>query len=361
MQMFKKLKKNHIFYIILLSILFFSSCAKVRYLAEQGIGQVSLLTKAKKNTEVLKDVRVSKKDKEKIKSINTYKSYFYKYWGKKKTSIYSKTTFLESKAVSYLVIASPFRTIKAKEECFPLMGCFPYLGFYKLDSAKSHAKRLEEDNYVTYIRPVYAYSTLGYFTDTILSSFFYYNEFDLCELIFHELFHTIFFIKDEVQLNENLANYFGKEMAMEYFDFDEKTQQKMEKDKKDEEGLNLLIVKLTKNLNKRYSVEVPKTKQEANDIFTKWKSSEFDVEVNRYCKNNKIIDKDCYPKHRKWNNASLAAFLTYEKDAQKLSKLKKKLGLDLKGFYFHIEKMYNRFKKEGEGDFSSYLFRSLSH
>src|SRR5690606_28211743 len=51
----------------------------------------------------------------------------------------------------------------------------------------------------------------------ILSSFFYYDDLDLAELIFHELFHTIFFIKDDVDLNENLANYFGKELVRLYF------------------------------------------------------------------------------------------------------------------------------------------------
>ena len=61
------------------------------------------------------------------------------------------------------------------------------------------------------------YSTLGYFDDPILSSFFNYNKFDLTVLIFHELFHTIYFYKNKVQLNENLANFFGREMAIEYY------------------------------------------------------------------------------------------------------------------------------------------------
>jgi len=79
---------------------------------------------------------------------------------------------LENSAVTYLVVASPFNEIKAVETCFPVMGCFPYLGFFNLNSAKNFAKEKENENYVTWIRPVYAYSTLGYFTDTILSSFF---------------------------------------------------------------------------------------------------------------------------------------------------------------------------------------------
>ena len=50
---------------------------------------------------------------------------------------------LQNKAVSYLVIASPFQEIRAEETCFPLMGCFPYLGFFNLISAKNFAKNNE--------------------------------------------------------------------------------------------------------------------------------------------------------------------------------------------------------------------------
>ena len=64
---------------------------------------------------------------------------------------------------------------------------------------------------------MHAYSTLGYFNDHILSSFFYYNEHQLAEMIFHELFHTIFFVKNEVDLNENLAQYFAQQLTMEFF------------------------------------------------------------------------------------------------------------------------------------------------
>jgi predicted aminopeptidase len=345
----------------ILFLFYFSSCAKIHYLAEQGIGQVSLLTKAKDNSSVLKDVKVDKKHKEKIKKINKYKNYFYKYWNRKPTAIYSKTTFLETKAVTYLVIASPYSEIKAKKECFPFMGCFPYLGFYHKSSADSHAKDLEEQDYVTYIRPVYAYSTLGYFTDTILSSFFYYNDYDLSELIFHELFHTIFFIKDEVDLNENLANYFGKEMAMEYFNFNEAKKEKMLKEKEDSESISLLIVKLANRLNRKYKKLNPKTKKEAQRIFVEWKESVFDLEIDKHCANNQISKENCYPKKRKWNNASLAAFLTYEKSAKKIALLQKKLNLSLKEFYFHIEKMYNSFKETDKKNFSAHLFRPLDN
>ncbi|MBT5093001.1 MAG: hypothetical protein HOM21_02085, partial [Halobacteriovoraceae bacterium] len=198
----------------LLIVAFLSSgCAKFSYLVEQGIGQLKLQSRSKKNSEILKDPTVEESIKDKIKLITKYKEYFYRYWGKPSTGIYSKTTILKGEAVTHLVIVSPADKIEALEECFPLVGCFPYLGFFKKASAKEYASKKSAEGFVTYTRPVYAYSTLGKLEDRILSSFFQYKDSELAELIFHELFHTIFFIKDEVELNENLANYFGQVMA----------------------------------------------------------------------------------------------------------------------------------------------------
>jgi len=155
------LKKK--FQILLLQCALFStaSCAKFNYLYEQGVGQISLLSRGKDNKELLNSVRVPKVQKERIKKIQELKTFFYRYWDKKETRIYTQTTMLKTKAVTYLVIAAPFNEVKASENCFPVMGCFPYLGFFNLDSAKAFAKEKEKEGMVTWTRPVYAYSTLG--------------------------------------------------------------------------------------------------------------------------------------------------------------------------------------------------------
>lgn len=338
----------------------FAGCAKFEYLYEQGVGQMTILSKGKDNKELLKSVRVPKSQKEKIKKIQELKSYFYKYWDKKETNIYSQTTILKSKAVTYLVIASPYQEIKAVDNCFPLMGCFPYLGFFNLSSAKKFAKEKEAESYVTWIRPVYAYSTLGYFTDTILSSFFEYDDYELAELIFHELFHTIFFVKNQVDLNENLAMYFSERMLEDYFlsidqaDFLKFEQKKEENHKK----IKQLVVLLASELQAMYKSLLPKTKEEGEAILNEFMEERFKVEVMKKCQALDIQPKDCFPLERNWNNASFAAFLTYEKKSNDLASLQKKLGLDLKGYYNWIVKKYEDFQNQSEEeDFEVYLFR----
>ena len=309
-----------------------TSCSKMQYLMEQGRGQKNLLKNARPNQEVLEDPKVLKKDKEVIRKIIKYKKYFYEFWGEGPSAIYDKTTFLEGKAVTYLVIASPHDEIKAKMECFPFFGCFPYLGFFKAESAKAHARDLYEDGWITYIRPVYVYSTLGHFDDPILSSMFKMNETSLAETVFHELFHTKFFIKDEVDINEALANLVGQEMAEIYFSVSTVEKKKRILKKKRFEKIDRYIVKMAQILNGRYKKHQNLTKEESEKIINDFLLKEFFPGIKKKCSSLKFKKEDCYPLKRTWNNASFTGFLTYEKNEGKLANLKKKLGLDLRGF-----------------------------
>jgi predicted aminopeptidase len=345
-------------YFLVSLILILSSCAKPIYLIEQGLGQMSLISRGEWNAEVLKSNNVSEDDKEKIKKIIIYKKYFYKFWSRKEEQIYSKTTFLEGEAVTWLVIASPHNEIKARKECFPLMGCFPYLGFFSKDSAKSYLNKLSIDGLSTYMRPVYAYSTLGYFTDNILSSFFFYKEFELAELIFHELFHTIFFAKDEVDFNENLANYFGREMANEYFKKSDQSIKLAKAKRKKYALLNQEVSNLALELNKEYKSHSNLSKESSKKVLDRFIAEVFRPSLKSKCEQLKLPVKQCSPLKKKWNNASLASYLTYQKNVTQIEQLRIEKKMSLKEYFSYIYQQYKKYQSEDpEGDFAKYLFK----
>ncbi len=327
-----------------MSIFLLSSCAKVGYVFEQGVGQFSLLMNGEDNADVLKDPKVKEEHKDKIRKIEKYKKYFYEYFERKSTDIYSETTMLEGDAVTYLVITSPFNKIEAQKECFLFVGCFPYLGFFKKESAKEYAKDQEEDGMVTYIRPVYAYSTLGNFEDKILSSFFHYDDIGLAELVFHELFHTIFFAKNEVDLNENLANYFGQEMVLDYFKMTESQIIDRKEKRQRNSDLSQEIVNHAKALQELYKKSPPKSREEGERLLKEYIESVFKPSVKEKCSELGIEEKRCFALNRKWNNASLAAFLTYEKSMDKIHLLRSSKGLSLKEFFGYIEGEYEAYR-----------------
>lgn len=342
-----------------LCLILMTSCAKVSYLWDQGWGQMSLLNNAVKNDLLLDDPKVKEDVKEKIRKIEKVKAYFYDYWKMKPTGIYSKTTLLEQSAVTYLVIASPYNDIKARQECFPFMGCFPYLGFFSQEKALSFAKELGEEKWETYVRPVYAYSTLGYFEDTILSSFFHYGEFELVELIFHELFHTLFFIEDEVDLNEALATYFAREMAFDYFSYTEQEKEGKKAVELKYEALNRSFVSIIREFKEKLKNANPKTENEVQNLRKTFRSEVLEPTIKKKCEDLNL--ENCFPLNGDWNNARMAAFLTYQDKGDDLLKLHHTLGLDLKGFFQHIKTAYTSFKKEDiEGSFTDFLMKSTS-
>ena len=305
---------------------------------------MSLLYEGRDNEEILKDPKTPPEVRQKIELIEKYKSYFYDYWSMKPTGIYSETTILEGKAVTYLVIASPFNEIKAKQHCFPFMGCFPYLGFFSQEKANDFAKDLEKEKWDTYVRPVYAYSTLGYFEDKILSSFFHYDDDSLAELIFHELFHTLFFIKDEVDLNEALASYFGRKMALEYFRYSAKEIEAKEAQERKQGLITSRFVELIRKLNEEYKKKNFLRPEMAQKYRENFLNENLIPQMKEYCA--KIGSKSCFPVARKWNNASLAAFMTYENKGDAIKELHESLNVDLKGLFKHIKTSYEAYRKE---------------
>ena len=329
-------------------------CSRLDYVIEQGAGQMMLQNRSKRNKDVLKDRRVPQDFKNKISKIEVYKKYFYQYFGEEEKGIYSRTTMLKSSAATYLVIASPPNEIKAVNTCFPFMGCFPYLGFFDPESALRYETEMKEKNFVTYKRPVYAYSTLGFFEDTILSSFFIFDDFDLAELIFHELFHTIFFAKNEVDLNEALANYFGMELAKEYFKLDPiKAQDIVQKSKK-RDVLFSRLVKHADELNLLYQKEVDLSAPKAKFILDTYLDKTFFPDIRKVCAEQALTDSDCFPLRQTWNNATFAAYMTYEKDINFIEKVRLQKNLDLKGLLSLVKIDFDRYLKESHPDQESF-------
>lgn len=343
-------------FIIFVSLLICTGCTMVSYLSEQGIEQMKIQWNGIKNEEFLDDPHISNEFKHKVMLVGEYKKFFYNYFKKKPTGIYSKTTMLPSKAVTYLVIASPHYKIEAHEFKFPLMGNFPYIGFFKKESAEKFAERLNSnENLVTYVRPVYAYSSLGYFEDRILSSFFHYDDIELAELVFHELFHTVFFIKDEVDLNENLANLFGKELLYEYFKDAPSLKDHFETQKK-KDLLSDRVVDLIGILQNEFEKLGGFITDKKADILTKRFVNEvFLPELNEYCFKLKLPVDDCDIREE-WNQASFAAFLTYEENQDFLKNIKLENNFNLHQFLGWLKKEHKIFESQKKiATFTDYL------
>ena len=322
---------------------------------EQGEGQLNILLNARPNGEVLADPEVSELQKNKIRQIGNYRDFFYRYFHHPPAGHYQKTTLLSQKAVSYLVVVTPVNQVVAENFNFPFVGSFPYLGFFAQNKAEKFQKQQVALGKAVWLRPVYAYSTLGYLNDPILSSFFEFNDFALADLIFHELMHTIIFINNEVDFNEALASYFSQQLMQEYFVDQKDDFQAYEKQSRNDQDLQGMIVELVPQLSLNYTTSKCSQAKACQQVLEDFLEKIFFPNMRLKCQQMAI--KNCWPLARVWNNAAFAALMTYEKQVPQFALLQARMQLDLRAFLDFIRQKYLQYQKETPAmQFSQFLF-----
>ena len=113
--------------------------------------------------------------------------------------------------VVWNVFATQEFSLAAQNHCFPIAGCVAYRGYYSQGAARGEAALLKQQGLDVSIGGVEAYSTLGWFNDPIMSSMLSWGDERLATLIFHELAHQRFYVKDDTEFNESFATFVEQE------------------------------------------------------------------------------------------------------------------------------------------------------
>lgn len=194
--------------IFLLLLIF--NWSTVVYGFNQAKGQLSITFNTEPVKSILSDATVADSVKQKIQIIQEARTFAFDQLGLKQSDNY--TTFYDQKGEVALwnLSASKSFALEPKLWSFPLLGSFPYKGFFDLESAKEELRELKKEGYDARIRSVGGWSTLGWTTDPILSNMLDRSEGALAELIIHELTHSTLFVKDNIEFNENLASFIGE-------------------------------------------------------------------------------------------------------------------------------------------------------
>ncbi|HYC87348.1 MAG TPA: aminopeptidase [Chryseosolibacter sp.] len=188
----------------------------VVYAARQAKGQLRIVWNARPVEGFLADPMFPDSLKQKLELIREVRRFAIDSLGLKDTKNYKTLFDQKGEEIMWVVTASePFR-LKAKEWSFPVVGSFPYKGFFDKELALALKQDLEKEGWDVSIRNPGGWSTLGWFTDPILSKMLDRSEGDLANLIIHEMSHATIFVKDSIDFNENLATFIGDRGAEKF-------------------------------------------------------------------------------------------------------------------------------------------------
>lgn len=124
---------------------------------------------------------------------------------------YRRYADLKRPFVVWNVFATPEFSLDPVTYCFPVAGCVAYRGYYSQGAARGDAALKRQQGMDVFVSGVEAYSTLGWFDDPILNSMLNWGDERLATLIFHELAHQRFYVKDDTEFNESFASFVEQE------------------------------------------------------------------------------------------------------------------------------------------------------
>jgi predicted aminopeptidase len=195
-------------------------CYAAHYLSQQAGGQLHLLRIRRHVSDVIADPSTSDELRQRLQLVMEARKFGIETLGLRGGAEFSR--FVDPGGpVAYNLTVAPKHALEVRSFRFPLVGRVPYLGFFDLQDAKNESKRFADAGFDVYLRPVGAYSTLGYLVSPIyrsmLGDFTEAGEVRAVETILHEMAHSTVFLPGASDLNESFATVVGNRGAAAFF------------------------------------------------------------------------------------------------------------------------------------------------
>jgi predicted aminopeptidase len=130
---------------------------------------------------------------------------------------YTTFTRVDSEVLAWIISAAYPDRLESKTWWFPIVGRVPYRGYASRGAAEKAERKLAEEGFDTYLRPTTAFSTLGWFSDPLLSTLLAYDDVALVQTVLHELSHNHLWVPGHTQFNESYATFVGHVGAIRFF------------------------------------------------------------------------------------------------------------------------------------------------
>jgi predicted aminopeptidase len=182
-----------------------ASCSTLDYYTQAAQGQLELLSDAKPIDDWLADPATNPALRHRLETARQIRRFAVRELGLPDNDSYKNYAALHRPFVLWNVVATPELSLHPLQWCFPVAGCVNYRGYYDKADAQAYARELRAEGRDVEVGGVPAYSTLGWFSDPLISTFINYPDAELARMIFHELAHQVVYVAGDSQFNESFA------------------------------------------------------------------------------------------------------------------------------------------------------------
>lgn len=193
-----------------------SACTTVRYYAHVTHGQLALLAGREPVAEVVADPHRDARLRERLAQAQQARAFASDRLGLPRNRSYTSYVELGRPYVTWNVFATAEFSVEPLTHCFPFAGCVAYLGYFERARAEREAARLRALGDDVSVEGAAAYSTLGWFSDPILSSMLRWSDEELDGTIFHELAHQRIYVGNDTAFNESYASFVQQQGLREW-------------------------------------------------------------------------------------------------------------------------------------------------
>ncbi|HSI15958.1 MAG TPA: aminopeptidase [Chthoniobacter sp.] len=339
--------RSRLRYIPLLALaLAVTGCSTVGFYSQAINGQAEILNKARPIPLVMQDGQVPQRVKQKLAVVEDARHFAGTQLELPANRQYTRYTDLGRRYVSWVLFAAPEFSVEAKTWWYPLLGPLKYRGYFTEAAARAEAKRLQAQGLEVYVGGVEAYSTLGFFRDPVLNTFFQRSDAELAELVFHELTHVKLFLSGDSDFNEAFATANAQAAVHRWLlaKRDRAALARYETALANDREIVALLLHTREKLRQLYAqrgLSPEQMRAHKATILTELHTGY--LEIRRQHHGDSLYDRAFA---KPWNNARLNTMATYYDLVPGFEHLLRHQNGDLHAFYAEVKKMRHLSKEE---------------